>query len=83
MPPEPILPIRPVPDPARPEEPAPANAAPLEPLLTLREAAAVLRMSPSWLWQATRRGEVKCRRFGRAVRYEPQALRYFIDRARG
>jgi excisionase family DNA binding protein len=84
MPAEPIFPIRPTPDPApsvealrdRPE------AVGLEPLLTPREAAALLRMSESWLWQATRRGDVRCVRIGRAVRYDRRDLAEFVDRLR-
>jgi predicted DNA-binding transcriptional regulator AlpA len=82
MPAEPIISLCPAPDPARPNEPAPTDTAPLERLLLLREAAAVIRMSPSWLWQATRRGEVKCVRLGRSVRYDKRDLLAFIDAAR-
>ena len=61
---------------ARPE------AVGLEPLLTRREAAALLRMSESWLWQATRRGAVRCVKIGRAVRYDRRDLGEFVDRLR-
>ena len=97
MPPEPILPIRPAPDhaPTDPveEPPAPeaaghearaAAAEALEALLTPREAAKLLKVSDSWLWQNTapRGAGVPCLKLGRAVRYAPADLREFLGRLR-
>lgn len=52
----------------------------LEPLLHERDAAKILGMSPAWLarmrWQ---RGGPAAIKNGRAVRYEPAALRKWID----
>lgn len=49
-------------------------------LLDRREAAHALRMSVSWLDQATARGEISVVRIGRSVRYDPRDLAAFIDR---
>ncbi len=51
-------------------------------LLTGRQASKALAISPSTLWKLTKRGEVRCVRLGRAVRYDPRDLKAFIDRVR-
>lgn len=51
-----------------------------ESLMTLKEVAEVSRLSRVSLWKATRRGDLKIVRFGRAVRVRPQDLREFIER---
>jgi excisionase family DNA binding protein len=67
---------------------SPANATPatdpiqLAPiarlLLTPREAAAALRISPRLLWSLTRDGTIPCVRLRRAVRYSPAALQAWL-----
>jgi predicted DNA-binding transcriptional regulator AlpA len=59
-------------------DPVESLSAPL--LVDRREAARMLAMSESWLWQATARGEVACVRIGRSVRYDPRDLQAYIDR---
>jgi excisionase family DNA binding protein len=48
-------------------------------LLTEKQAAAVLNISPRTLWGMRQRGEIRFVRFGRAVRYDPADLRSWID----
>jgi|GEM_PF-2505218 len=48
-------------------------------LLTEKQAAAVLNISPRTLWGMRHRGEIRFVRFGRAVRYDPADLRSWID----
>jgi predicted DNA-binding transcriptional regulator AlpA len=60
---------------ANPSIPVPASL-----LVDRHEAARLLAMSESWLWQATTRGQLPCVRIGRAVRYDPRDLQAFIDR---
>ncbi len=47
-------------------------------LLTVREAAKVLRISERTLHTLTKSGEIQAIRFGRAVRYDPDLLRQWI-----
>lgn len=47
-------------------------------LLTPREAARALSVSPRKLWGLTASGELPCVRFGRAVRYDRDDLRRLI-----
>ena len=71
--------------PAGPVEGPPATqAGGLERLLTPHEAAKLLAVSQSWLWQNTApRGVcVPCLKLGRAVRYAPADLREFLGRLR-
>jgi excisionase family DNA binding protein len=49
-------------------------------LLTDREAAEVLRVSPRTLWGLMKAGEVRVIRIGRAVRYPVSELEAFIRR---
>lgn len=49
-------------------------------LLTRREAATTLAISPRKLWQLTACGEIDTVRIGRCVRYSPAALRAFVER---
>jgi excisionase family DNA binding protein len=51
-------------------------------LLTPKEAAAALRISPRLLWSLTRDGTIPAIRLRRAVRYAPSALQKFIDNAK-
>lgn len=53
----------------------------LEPLLvTAREAARALAVSQRTLWGLTARGDLACVRIGRAVRYDVEDLKVFINR---
>lgn len=49
-------------------------------LLTSREAATILAISPRLLWSLTASGVLPCVRIGRAVRYDPRDLQGFIER---
>ena len=51
----------------------------MEALLTVREAAGLMRISERKLWDLTRHGGLPCVRFGRAVRYDPADLRAWLD----
>jgi excisionase family DNA binding protein len=62
---------------ARPTTTAPDS---IEPMLTLKEAQKITNLSKVTLWQATRRGDLRVMRYGRAVRIRPQDLRNFIER---
>ena len=48
-------------------------------LLTEREAAKVLSVSPRTLWGLRAAGEIPCIRLGRAVRYDPADLAAWIS----
>lgn len=63
--------------PIAPPRSEPNAAPPL--LLTEREAAAMLTMSPRKLWELRNRGEIPCIRFDRCVRYDPADLRRWIE----
>ncbi len=54
----------------------------IDQLLTAREAAAQLSISPRKLWELTQRREVPSIRIGRAVRYSPNDLSEYIARQR-
>ncbi len=47
-------------------------------LLTPREAAEALTISPRTLWGLTSSGQIPCIRIGRSVRYEIDGLRQWI-----
>jgi excisionase family DNA binding protein len=66
----------------QPDAQHPEVALRIAPLHTSREAAAILRVSARWLWGATARGEIRCVRLGRAVRYDARDLAAYIDRLR-
>ena len=55
---------------------------PLQPipklLLTAREAAALLSISPRKLWSLTASRELPCLRIGRSVRYSVESIRSFV-----
>lgn len=51
----------------------------LEALLKVHEVAAILAISPRKLWEITNRGEIRCVRIGRLVRYKYQDLQAFIE----
>ncbi|NQV27745.1 MAG: helix-turn-helix domain-containing protein [Rhodopirellula sp.] len=51
----------------------------LTPLLTVREAADVLRVSERTLWTLTHSGELSAVRVGRSVRYDQSDLASWIE----
>ena len=53
-----------------------------EPLLTVAEAAAILRLGRSTLYRLVEDGEIETVRIGRAVRFEATAVDDFIQRNR-
>ncbi len=56
------------------------NVAPSPQALLLKpvDAARILSISPRLLWALTNRGEIRCVRIGRAVRYDPRDLMAWI-----
>ena len=58
----------------------------LDELLTVEDVAALLKVSPSWVYEHTRsRGTPRAERLphiriGKYVRFEPGAIRAFLDR---
>jgi excisionase family DNA binding protein len=51
-------------------------------LLTARQAARVLSISERTLWSLTKDGQIPAVRIGRAVRYDPEDLRRWINLAK-
>jgi excisionase family DNA binding protein len=47
-------------------------------LVSPREAARMLSISPRTLWALTNVGTVRCVRIGRAVRYNPDDLKHYV-----
>jgi len=62
---------------------ATGGQAAIHPLLTYREAATVLGVTPRTVWTLVQAGTLPAARFGRSVRIDPADLRRFIDRAKG
>lgn len=56
-----------------------ASPAPASPLLTEREAARVLAVSPRTLWSLRADGQIPHLRIGRSVRYVPADLLEWIE----
>jgi excisionase family DNA binding protein len=56
------------------------GAVSLEPLLTLDEAALILKVSKSWVENQIRLGRLPKTKLGKIIRIEPSDLRAFIDR---
>jgi len=54
------------------------SSAPADRLWTAREAAHFLAVSESWVYQAARGGTLPCIRVGRALRFDPSALRAYV-----
>jgi excisionase family DNA binding protein len=54
----------------------------MHPLLTYREAAKVLGVTPRTVWTLVQARTLPAVRFGRSVRFDPADLRRFIDRAK-
>ncbi len=63
---------------AKAPPPAPPLADP-EGLLTAKQAAALLGMSESWVYQRAESGELPCVRLGHALRFDPAALRTYAS----
>lgn len=58
-----------------------SRASQIEPLLlTAREVAKSLAVSPRTVWALTASGALACVRIGRAVRYDVEDLRAFVAR---
>ena len=57
-----------------------AGPAPQALLLKSVDAARTLSISPRLLWALTDRGEIRCIRIGRAVRYDPRDLEAWIGK---
>ncbi len=55
------------------------NRQPRRALLTAKEAAGVLSISPRLLWSLTASGEIPCVRIRRAVRYDSDDLDKWIQ----
>lgn len=49
-------------------------------LLTIREAAAEIRMSEGWVKKAIREGRLRALHFGRSVRIRPEDLAEYIEK---
>jgi len=56
-----------------------------EKLLTVKELAALTRMSIRWIHEQTRLGDIPCYRLGRALRFDPNEVRRWLmeNRAAG
>jgi len=51
------------------------NHAPTRTLVTVKEIARSLGMSPRWVHERTRRREIPCYRFGATLRFDPEEVR--------
>jgi excisionase family DNA binding protein len=58
------------------------HAAKVKLLWTSREAAAALNISERTLWKLTNEAKMPCVRIGRAVRYDPEDIRAWIERTK-
>jgi excisionase family DNA binding protein len=54
-----------------------------EPLLTPAEAAALLSVRPSWVYEAVRSGQLPCVRLGRHLRFLRSDLEQWVAQQRG
>lgn len=59
-----------------------ATAQPPKLLVSTREAAAMLGISPRSLWTITQAGDIPSIRIGRSVRYSLDDIKAFIDSQR-
>ena len=64
-----------------PESPTPANEP--SPLLTTKDVARLLSVSPRKVWQLLNCGELPVIRIGRAVRFDPKDIEVFKRRRKG
>ena len=51
-------------------------------LWTCREAATALHVSERTLWALTKEGKIPCVRIGRAVRYDPEDIKRWIEKTK-
>jgi len=59
-------------------EPAVPARRPTEEVMTAREVAVLLRVTPGWIYAATRRNEIPHVRLGRYVRYRRSAIEVWM-----
>lgn len=59
-----------------PAESVPENT---EPLLTVAEVAAILKVSPRWVYQRARSGELRSGTFGRTLRFKLADVTAYIE----
>jgi excisionase family DNA binding protein len=52
----------------------------IEPLWTVREVAAFLRASTSWVYKAAERGDLPCIRLGALLRFRPSAIQEHLEK---
>ena len=55
-------------------------SAPFEPLWDASRTAQQLSMSVSWVYKRAERGELPCVRIGAALRFQPEAIRRYVER---
>ncbi len=53
-----------------------------QPLLSAHQAAGILSVRPSWIYDAARRGELPCVRLGKHIRFLRADLEYWVSRHR-
>jgi excisionase family DNA binding protein len=53
-----------------------------EQLLTVQQVAKWLGMSVPWIYKATERGDLPYLRIGQAIRYDPGAIRSYLETRR-
>lgn len=51
-----------------------------EPLWKVAEVAHFLSMSPQWVYKQAELGNLPCVRFGASLRFEPAAIRRYLER---
>lgn len=57
----------------------PDDAPPFEALWDAARTAEQLGMSQSWVYKAAERGDLPCVRLGSALRFEPEAVRRWVQ----
>jgi excisionase family DNA binding protein len=60
-------------------EPAPSSGRSAEAVMTAREVATLLRVTPGWIYAATRRNQIPHVRLGRYVRYRRSAIEAWME----
>jgi excisionase family DNA binding protein len=63
-------------------KPTPSPLDPPVKLLTVREAAELLRLSERTVWQVTKAGQLRAVRLGKRVVYDPADLKQFVELAK-
>ena len=59
-----------------------ADPTPLEELLDAADVARILKASRSWVYKASENGTLPVVRIGALLRFEPAAIRAFVERMR-